>query len=99
MPKLNRVEANIYGESYTITGEASEEYIRSITYFVDSKMTELAEIFPNASKLKLAVLAAVNITDELFQLKEIPVNAEIVSEYENRAKRLISMLDKGIVGE
>jgi cell division protein ZapA len=99
MPKLNRVEANIYGESYTITGEESEEYIRSITYFVDSKMQELSEIFPNVSKLKLAVLVAVNITDELFQLKEIPINAEIVSEYENRTKQLISMLDKGIVGD
>ncbi|MCB1177034.1 MAG: cell division protein ZapA [Leptospiraceae bacterium] len=102
MPESSRVEANIFGSDYTIAGDASEEYIRSITVFVDNKMRELAKVLPNASALKIAVLTAINITDEMFQLKESPdseYNAKIVHEYNEKTKKLISMLDKSLIGD
>ncbi len=100
MSNPTRVEANIYGSDYTIAGDASEEYIRSITLYVDARMRELAKVFPQAPPLKLAVLAAINITDEMFQNKEIPKgNPEVEAVYEQKARKLISMLDKSLIGE
>ncbi len=99
MSSLTKVELKIFGQDYIIAGEASEEYIRSLGLFVNSKMEELSKVFPNANPVKLAVLAAVNIADELFQMKEVPMNAEVVSMYEEKTKMLISMLDKGLIGE
>lgn len=101
MAKVNRVEARIFGSEYVITGEASEEYILSITFYVDKKMRELAKSFPTASPEKIAVLAAINIADELFQYKEASSHAshELVSTYEAKAKKLISMIDRKLIGE
>lgn len=101
MAKSNRVEAKIFGSEYVITGDASEEYIRSITFYVDKKMRELAKSFPTASPEKIAVLAAINIADELFQYKETSshVNQELASTYESKARKLISMIDKKLIGE
>ncbi|MCE9502056.1 MAG: cell division protein ZapA, partial [Leptospira sp.] len=65
----SRIEVKIFGSDYVIAGDANPEHILSITNFVDSQMKELARAFPNLSVQKLAVLAAVNIADELFQLK------------------------------
>ncbi len=102
MSSPNKVEANIYGVDYTIAGDASEEYIRSITVYVDNRMRELSKVFPNASPLKLAVLTAINITDELFQMKETPVsqsNPELETAYKEKAQKLISMIDKSLIGD
>jgi cell division protein ZapA len=99
--KPNRVEANIFGSDYTITGDASEEYIRSITLYVDKKMRELAKVFPKASSEKLAVLVAINITDELFQHKENihATTEEMTQAYDEKAKKLISMIDQRLIGD
>ncbi len=101
MAKTNRVEAKIFGSEYIIAGDASEEYILSITLYVDKKMRELAKSFPTASPEKIAVLAAINIADELFQYKETSshLNEELASVYEKKAKKLISMIDKKLIGE
>lgn len=101
MGKSNRVEARIFGSEYTIVGDASEEYILSITFYVDKKMRELAKVFPTASPEKIAVLAAINIADELFQYKENSshLTQEIANTYESKAKKLISMIDKKLIGE
>ncbi|MDX1959794.1 MAG: cell division protein ZapA [Leptospiraceae bacterium] len=105
MPDLIRVEARIFGSEYTITGEADAEYILAITRYLDSKMKELAEIYPNANPLKLAVLAGINITDELFQERQNPTmdaineeNLDIVNEYESRTRKMISLIDEGLSG-
>jgi cell division protein ZapA (FtsZ GTPase activity inhibitor) len=65
-------------------------------------MRELSKVFPNASPLKLAVLSAINITDELFQLKEAPVskaNPELEIAYKEKTQKLISMIDKSLIGD
>lgn len=100
MAKTNRVETKIFGTDYIITGDASEEYILSVTLYVDKKMRELAKTFPNASPEKIAVLTAINIADELFQYRETTshLSEEIANAYESRAKKLISMIDKKLIG-
>ena len=92
---MSRVKAHIYGEDYTIVGESDPEYIEKITAYVDARMKELARQNPKYSKTRLAILTAVNIADELHQGKE---TGEI-SGLEDRARKLISMLDEGIVGD
>ncbi len=98
--KPNRVEVSIFGSDYTIIGEASEAYILSIALFVDKKMQELSKAFPNVSKEKLAVLAAINITDEFFQYKEqnLFTQNEIEEIYQEKTKKLISMIDQSLIG-
>ncbi|MGI6737449.1 MAG: cell division protein ZapA [Anaerovoracaceae bacterium] len=66
----NKVNVSIYGQEYTIVGEKSPEYIAKIAAHVDSRMNEIAEGIDGGPVSSLAVLSAVNIADEYFELQD-----------------------------
>lgn len=66
----NRLSVDIYGQQYRMLGKASPTYLRSVAAFVDEKMRDIAGGNARLDTAKLAVLAAINITDEYFRLKE-----------------------------
>ena len=63
-----RVE--IFDQSYLIKGSMEAEYIRELAAYVDRKMREITGSSKTADSLKVAVMAALNIADELFQERE-----------------------------
>jgi cell division protein ZapA len=65
---LTRVE--IYDQLYQIKGGIETEYVKQLAAYVDSKMREIAQGSKTVDSLKVAVLAALNIVDELFQERE-----------------------------
>jgi len=62
------LEIEIFGQHYKIRvkGEEDENYIGQLTSYVDQKMHEVAVKSKSADSTKIAVLAALNIADELF---------------------------------
>ncbi len=62
------LEIEIFGQRYKIRvkGEEDEKYIGHLTSYVDQKMHEVAVKSKSADTTKVAVLAALNIADELF---------------------------------
>ena len=62
------LEIEIFGQQYKIRvkGEEDEKYIGHLTSLVDQKMHEVAVKSKSADMTKIAVLAALNIADELF---------------------------------
>lgn len=68
--KTNRAGVRIFNDEYTIKGNADPRYIEKVAAYVDLKMKHFALKDPTLSPKKIAVLAAVNITDELFKLQE-----------------------------
>ncbi len=85
------VHVNIYGEEYAIRSEDGDAYVREVAEYVDRKMRALAEKVPNRSPARVAVLAALNIADELFA-EQRRGQAEKTS-VERRAHDIISLLD------
>jgi cell division protein ZapA len=65
---LTRVE--IYDQHYQIKGGIEPEYVKQLAAYVDSKMRDIAHGSKTVDSLKVAVLAALNIVDELFQERE-----------------------------
>lgn len=66
-----RSEVRIYGETYVIrSAQADEEHIRRVADAVDARMRELAGRNPNLGVTRIAVLAALNLADELMRLRE-----------------------------
>ncbi|MBE7047209.1 MAG: cell division protein ZapA [Ruminococcaceae bacterium] len=57
-------EVKIHGNMYSFSGYESEEYIRKVCAFVDNKMNEISSENKGISPYTLAVLCAVNISDE-----------------------------------
>lgn len=95
MSDLNRATVSILGESYTIRGEAEPGYIAEVAELVDARMRELRAASPQIPKARLAVLAAINLADELLQARR----GKEAFEVERRTKQLISLLDEGLIGD
>ncbi len=82
------IDIEIYGQRYTIKGEADEAYVRKLAAFVDEHMKQVGKGMKTATLSKLAVLAAINITHELFQAERLREHEEADVE-----RRVLSLLD------
>lgn len=82
-----RVE--ILGKSYTIRGDAREEYIKTLANFVDKKMREVQATAPVLPIDKVAILTAINIADELFRMKREEERIDRLLEQTGEVFRLI----------
>ena len=96
---ITRTEVSIFGSTYAISGETDPEYIQKLAKYIDNKMGELSHSLPGASVQKLAILTALNIADEFFQYKELNSDDEVSRLYEMKTKKMISMLDEGLIGD
>ncbi len=70
MEDNNKVTVNIYGQEYTIAGSNSSDQIMVVANHVDSMMNELANAASSLPASSLAVLTAVNITNDYFDAKD-----------------------------
>lgn len=92
MDAKNVVQVQIFGHSYTIRGEANQEYILGVAAYVDRKMREITDKLPVASLSKVSILASLNIADELF--KERARRDAQQQALGTRAARLNAVLDE-----
>jgi cell division protein ZapA len=88
---MGSIEVNILGQNYTIKGDAPEEYMKKLAAFVDLKLKEVHNSAPNIAPLKAAILASLNIADELYRIREEQEKA--TSEIEEKANVLSRLFD------
>ena len=89
------IRVDIYDQQYTIRGDLDQEYIQKLAKYLDGKMRVIAERTRTVDSLRVAVLAALNITDEYHRLKAQQEATEkkvekIVGEYNETLDRVIS---------
>ena len=69
--KSKVVKVNILGQDYVVRSAAGQKYLESVARYVDGKMEEIkASGIDDSQQLRIAILAAMNITDELFSYKK-----------------------------
>lgn len=86
---MGSIEVDILGQKYTIKGDAPEEYIKKLAAFVDQKLKEVYTASPNMAPLKAAILASLNIADELHKIREEHEKAALgIEEKANVLSRL-----------
>lgn len=66
----NKIVASIAGRDYPLSGVESEEYLHRVAIYVDRKIQEVLKSCPQLSTSDAAVLAAVNVADELLKLRD-----------------------------
>ena len=67
---MESVQVEIFGQVYNIKGVADHEYIRKLAAFVDSRMKEVQKGTGTVDSQRVAILTALNISDELHRLRE-----------------------------
>ena len=63
------VRVTIGGEDYTVRSELPPEYTREVAAYVDAALRRVRDLLPQVETHKAAILAALAITDELFQAR------------------------------
>jgi cell division protein ZapA len=66
----NLIRVEIFDHFYQIRAGVEGEYLQQLAAYVDRKMREVAQGLKTVDNLKIAVMAALNIADELHQEKE-----------------------------
>ena len=91
----NFVKVTIYGQEYTIKAPADATYIKNIAEYVDEKMREVQEELSTPQvPAKIAILAAMNISDDLFAQKRNHEKSN--NEVERKVSSLIEVVEEAI---
>lgn len=85
------VKVNIYGSEYVIKGDDASDHIQAIADFVDQKMKEINKGGVIKSPLKVAILAALNISDEYFKTRADQKRQ--IDAMETKAQKLVELLN------
>jgi cell division protein ZapA len=87
------IRVEIYDESYHLRG-SDPVYIQRLAELVDAKMRTVAQHSGTVDSVHVAVLAALNIADEYYQLKRKYEGIE--SDYTSRTSHLGRALDRAL---
>jgi cell division protein ZapA len=86
------IPVEIHGQRYPIRSTLDPAYVARLATYVDEKIKTAADSTPTGDSLRLAVLAALNIADELFRCRD--VTQARAGELAERAGELERLLDR-----
>src|SRR6187397_1401095 len=86
------IRVEIYNQTYNIRSDGDSEYLMQLADFVDARMREISSGTLTVDSLKVAILAALHIADELHRLKNMHEQAD--SQLAARSAECAEMLDR-----
>ena len=90
----NRVKVEIFGQSYTMAGDLDEGYVQKLARYVDEKMIAVSAATQTVDSVRVAVLAAMAIADELHTLgQEKGTRDDTLRE---RAEQCLTILERAL---
>ena len=93
---MNVHKVVIFGQEYMIKSSASSEYINKVAAYLNEKMQEVQDsgIDQSTQQLRIAILAAMNITDEF--LSNNNKNKLMIEKIEKKTLAISDYVDKKI---
>jgi len=71
--------------------DSEDNQVAEVVQFLNKKVDEILHSGNGLKELNVAILAALNISEELLKLKG--VNRELCDQLENRAEKLIKLIE------
>jgi cell division protein ZapA len=84
-------EISIFNQKFVIKSDADERYVQKVADYLNKKMHEIVSNTKSVSSLRVALLAALNVADDFFKLRDR--RKETCSLAEEKVKSLISLID------
>ncbi|MEJ2313706.1 MAG: cell division protein ZapA [Nitrospirota bacterium] len=85
------IDITILGQKYTIKGDYSEEQMKELSRYIDGKIKEVCDKYPNITPIKALILAMFNVSDEFQSLKR--EQDDLAKHIEEKADLLSGLLD------
>lgn len=93
----DRVEVKIHGQTFRMRTGSGEEYIQKVARYVDGVIQETAGHVGNQPMHRVAIMAAIQIADSLFQ-EQARQEGGGSGEVEEIIERLIAQSDQLLAG-
>ncbi len=90
----HRVKVEIYDQPYTISGELDPDYVTQLANLVDEKMRGIARDTGTVDSVRVAVLAALAIADELESLRLEHGRRD--NSVRERAERCLTLVERAL---
>jgi cell division protein ZapA len=90
-----RATVEIFGQRLGLRADGDEARVQEIARFVDHRMREVADRSSSVDTVKIAVLTALNIADELFQERETDQDTR-QKRLEKQAERLVIKIEEAM---
>jgi len=91
-PKVVQVE--VHGQKYPIRTELDPRYVEELAQFVEARMSLASRSSPSSDAVGLAILTALNITDEFFRARAALNNSS--GTVTARAEELERIVDQAL---
>jgi cell division protein ZapA len=88
------VHVEIFGQQYPVRSSLDAAYIQDLAAYVNAKMRAASDATPNSDVLRLAVLTALNLADELFRCAD--GERRRTAQVSQRAAALEQLLDQAL---
>ena len=85
------IEIDVYGQRLALHPHEDEEYVQELARYVEEQMHSVAQGLTRSTPTKIAILAAMNIANQLFQQERRREAGE--AEIARRADGLLSCID------
>lgn len=89
------IHVDIHGQRYAVRSELDPQYISELAAYLDEKMQMAARELTSAEPLRVAVIAALNVVDELFRARTS--TTEAAGEWTSRAAVIEQLVDAVLV--
>ncbi len=87
-----RYEIKIFGRELAVLSDAEDEQVAKVVRYVNERMEDIVKSSEGLRTVDVAILAALNISEELIKLKG--VNKELCEKLEDRAEKLIQLIEE-----
>ena len=90
----SRIQVSILDETYSVRSEADSEHTLRVAGHVDSVLRSLRRSLPQLDPYRVAILGAMEITDELVRLKNGAERER--ADLAARVERLTALVDQAL---
>jgi cell division protein ZapA len=87
----NSHKITILGQELSVLSDSEDEQVANVVQFVNEKVEEVLRSGNGLKTLNVAILAALNISEEFLKLKG--VNSDLCDQLESRAEKLIQLIE------
>ena len=97
----NKIKLDILGTVFTIQSEENPEYLEGVINYLKAKVNEVKAGFGITDPLKLSLISALNVVDELLkERKRKDSISEVTPDFlamEQITERLIKRIDESLI--
>lgn len=86
-----RYDIEIFGQELAVLSDAADEQVANVVRFVNEKMEDIVRANDRLRTVDVAILAALNISEDYLKLKG--VNQDLCDQMEHRSEKLIQLIE------